>query len=664
VAVLLVLDGTGGEADQHPANIAENQVSVAQDIDYWRNTLGGRRNGSILVASGLAQEINHLILHRPTVDSEGTLWALSEDGSWAYYDTDYAPTAVTPNPNDQFDPLAITTGATLHAKLFIAARTASGTLPAAPATSGVLNRLHVWDGTRLRRTGLRAPDGTPTVVDTGSGGFSGVRYYRIRYVVQDGLGAVLRRSEPSGEYTFTPSGAGAGALVTQLGLIGEGETHWEIEETDDIHIGQWYRIATVEIGTTTYTDTILLPQQVAVDVSTGVSRTLSDDIGDNELQGAYRWVVADRDRLIGAGNFSDPSKDADVEWTPVGNDESGVGNDERIPTDTGNSLSLDGEVSGPITGLAAYDGRIFAFKENRVYSLTQTGNRESAYLPQIASSTYGALPDSVVEAVDREGRAALYFVDPELGPMRLASERGFELIADHLRDKFLNEVNFDAAYRIVDAVYHPGRNQVWWNFSGLRRTARGCCVPGTILPDWGSFRWVYDVRSGGSSFHVIPRLARSMVHWQGKPLITAEGGALVRCDEDDAPDDYGNTFRAYMVTRAWELGNTWERTTVKSVMVEGRSVCVSPTQRLGCPMLPVDLTATLIRDYGVERYSKEFTLDQVETENYVIARLDNLHMSEATAIQLEIGDAANISQSPWGLYRIMMLHTGNGKNVQ
>jgi len=658
-AQLLLTDLRGGEADEHPGTIAQNQVAVAQDIDYWRNMLGGRRNGSTLLLSGLASEINSLLLFQPTLQDDGFLWTLSEDNSWHYYPSTYgAGTAVTPSPADTFVATEPAMGATLHGKMFIAAKTT------VPPSGTALNRLHVWDGTTLRRTGLREPEGVFGAADQGSGGISGIRYYRMRYTVEDADGNVLRRSEPSEVTTFTPSGSGASVRLTKMAAISEGETHWEIEASPDN--ATFWRIGTVPVGTTTFDDTIDLPQNIATDESTEAQ---SADIGDYSLQGAYKWVVADRDRIIGFGNHTDSKKDADVEWSVVGSDTSGVGNDERIPTDTGNRVALDGEESGPLTGGIAFDGRIFGFKMNRIYSLTQTGIRSSAYLPQIVSNTFGAFEGSIVEGTDEGGRAALFFVDPEVGPMALFPGQGFKVLAPHLRDKFQSEINFDAQYRVVNAVFHRGKGQVWWHFAGVREFARGCCPPAPILPDWPSFRWVYDVKTGGSTFQTMPRLARATIFWQGKPLITAEGDALVLCDDDGTPDDYGNLFRAYFQTRAFELGDMLDRFVVRSGMAEGRSIGLSPGRRLGCPAPSgVNLTLTLIRDYELERRSVTFSLDQVGgptegTPYYVIARMDHARMAEATAIQFEFGDAEAVSVSPWVLHKAAFNVDLQGHNV-
>jgi hypothetical protein len=174
------------------------------------------------------------------------------------------------------------------------------------------------------------------------------------------------------------------------------------------------------------------------------------------------------------------------------------------------------------------------------------------------------------------------------------------------------------------------------------------------------------VDTGGTSFHSLPRLCHSAAFWQDKPIITAEGGGLIRCDEDDAPDDYGTPFRAYIRTRAYESSQLIDRFQIRSAVVEGRSVQIGPTRRYGCATPSgVTLALTLIRDFGLERQTTSFNLDQVSGNraDFTFAKLDNAYMSEATAIQVEIGDPSGVSQSPWTLARIALRQAINGSNV-
>ena len=143
MAAIIINDCTGGESDIQASTLAPNQVAIAQDVDFHRTNLFNRRNGSVVVISGLDAEVNSLVVFKPE-DAIGDLWALDEAGTWISYDTSYVGTEHTPDPVEFFSP-EIATGATLHGKLFLAAQVVG------------VNRLHVWDGEKLRRTGLAPP---------------------------------------------------------------------------------------------------------------------------------------------------------------------------------------------------------------------------------------------------------------------------------------------------------------------------------------------------------------------------------------------------------------------------------------------------------------------------------------------------------------------------
>ena len=622
LSAISISDLRGGQSDEHPATIAPNQVYEAVNVDYFVGTLGGRRNGSTAVVSGLASDLCSLLLYTPTsTASADQMWTIDEAGAWKSYDAAYTPTVRTPSPADTYNPLLSVVGASLHGKLFVAASTLDGVTP--------LNRLHVWDGTTFRRTGMAAPVLAPNVADTGVGTFANTRYYRVRFAALTGS-TVLRRSEPSPETTFVPSGTGLSARITKPAAVNEGETHWEVEES--INNADWYRIATVVVGTTTYDDSLA---KVAV-ASSGV---LSADIGDYSLQGSYRYLAVDRDRLIGFGNHTDITKDSDVSWTPVGTDPAGVGNDERVPTDVQNTLSLDGQDGGPITDGRSFDGRVIAFKMHRTYSLTNTSIRSATYLPQPASKTYGAMPGSVVEGVDSAGHAALYFIDSKVGPMRLGAS-GFEKLCKFLQKKFLDDVNFEATFKVVNAVYHGDKAEVWWHLAGT-----GSNVP--------SFRWVYNVDSGGSSFHTLPEAVRATMMWNDKPHVATDGGKLVSCDTENATTDYGNNFRAYITTRAYELGDLIKRFRFTAAMVEASAHAATT------------ISVQMIRDYGLES-STARTVDLAPTvaaEPYVIKSVDDAFMSEATALQVTVGDAAAVAAPPWQLFRLSLKLGMDSDNV-
>lgn len=623
VATLLLTDLRGGENDEHPATIAENQVARAVNVDYYTAFLLARRNGSTVLLSGAAQNYYTLGVYTPnSTASEDELWALDAAGNWFSYSTALAVTPYTPNPADVFTPTSPVSFASLHGKLFLANPTTSG----AP-----LNRLHVWDGTTLRRAGLAAPLLPPSVTNQGAGTFTNTRYYRVRWTVQNGSGVTVLRSEPSPQVTFVPSGAGASARITRPASNNENPTNWEVEESIDN--ANWYRIATVAIATTTYDDSLA---KTAV-ASNGI---LSADIGDYLPMGSVRYLAVDRDRLIGFGNYYDPTQDSNVVWTPVGTDPAGVGNDERVPFDVGSVVALDGQDGGPLTGGNSYDARIVAFKLHRTYTLTHTGIRQSAYLPQPVSRTYGAMPLSNVEGVDAEGRPTLFFVDDKVGPMALGAN-GFEVLSPFLQKRFLSTtegVNLSASFRVTHAVYHADRKQVWWFFAGI----------GENSP---SFVWVYNVLTDAVAFYTLPEVAYHSVMWNRKPIFSVPSGTVITADTAGAVDDYGHPFRAYVTTRAYQLGGLVKRFHIKAAMIEGDAAS------------GVTLAFTRIRDYGAESLTTLFSLSPQSGQRFVIVPMDDAYMQEATALQLEIGDPSGVSVTPWLLTRAALKWDTSGDNV-
>ena len=159
------------------------------------------------------------------------LMAHRVSGVWSAVTPDDTPTNTAPDVYNY-------TAQTLNAKHFFFYRSAQ-------------DRLHVWDGTFLRRTGLAQPAAPSVANSVPAGSYATTRYFRVRYTEMSGA-TVKRRSEHSATTTFTPSGANDGAVITKPAAISEHETHWEVEASTDN--SNFYRIAQVAVGTTTYTD--------------------------------------------------------------------------------------------------------------------------------------------------------------------------------------------------------------------------------------------------------------------------------------------------------------------------------------------------------------------------------------------------------------------------
>lgn len=620
MATFLLTDLRGGMSDHHPASLPDNQVASAYNISYGNSMLGGRRNGSTDVVPILSAITIGIAIHRPSSDpAADEYWMITEFGAiqeFRRFSLAFLPvggTLVTPTPADVFQPAArLISTADLHGKLFLAIQNSA-------------NRLHVWDGTVLRRVGLAPPTAAPTVTNTGVGTFSTTRYYRTRFLAEFGV-TILRKSEPSAQVTFVPNGTSIGAAIARPALIGEGETGWAVEES--INNADWYDIAHLSVATTTYTDSL-----AATAVAT--TGTLAAAIGAYAYPRSPTRLVVDRDRLVMFGDHTDPARDSDMVWTPVGSDSSGVGNDERVPASTVNTLRLDAQEGGGITDAIAYDTQILAFKRRRVYLMTHTGQtRQAAYSMNRLSATFGALRDSVIEFVDAQGRACIYFFDPVQGPMSYGAE-GFRILLPHLKT-FIKKT-FDtrtaellSGARSCAVTRVASLNEVWWALPPL-----GAAYPLNVL--------VYNTETGGATVSEYPFQTTALaVDATGFPLIAWYGpgatAVVVRGNVEGALDDIGHTFRGRFTTRAYRPTALMAKFMTNGAVLEAQ------------PSLGVTITVKMIRDYGLETKSVAGVITASGSgELYVIVPMDDATLSECTSLQLEIGDATSGSIRQWFL---------------
>ena len=291
-----------------PIALEDDQSVLAENVEYTRSTLGERRRGAAaLTDAPTAPLVNpgsvpFLYRHLPLSDeTKAELWALvvspgmAGTAKFVRKDTEWRASPIA-------DPIDLTEGyqyqvqaASLHGKLFLAYKSNQ-------------DRLHVWDESVIRRSGLLEPL-PPTVADSSAvGTFASSRYYRVRYVsvgtvplsvpvdgtreitpfssrtytlkATDASGASVsqsvdvtvtdgrpisfaeRRSEASESVEFTPSGSNSGAVITKPAAVDESETHWEVQASDATE-WNYYTLRRLPVGTLTYTDTTDLTRGIA-----------------------------------------------------------------------------------------------------------------------------------------------------------------------------------------------------------------------------------------------------------------------------------------------------------------------------------------------------------------------------------------------------------------
>jgi hypothetical protein len=267
-----------------------------------------------------------------------------------------------------------------------------------------VNRLHVWDGTSVRRVGLITAT-APTVLEDGAGALSFTRYYRQRNTVQVS-GVTTMRSEPSSAVSVTIASK-TGATVTKGAVSGDGETHWEVEASAAAD-GPWYRIATVVVGTTTYDDT-------GASISTADP---SDELGLYVPPPSAKYGSTDGLSMIMGGAWEvtpatgQTFPKANRTWftPPLG--ASDVSDDERIPDTSTVKNWLDVGDAGPITALQGpVYGETYVAKKSMVGKLTPTGNVDAPYALSIITTALGCVDQRLMTTGEVSGIPAILFAD-------------------------------------------------------------------------------------------------------------------------------------------------------------------------------------------------------------------------------------------------------------
>ena len=616
----------GGQNDTDPPNaLADDECVLARNVEFFESTLGERRNGCApldITGSHLDDEdiIVHLSQWFPTNDvlnpeffavsatpAVSSTWSARTDGTWAELTlVDAADTSVP----DLYEVVT----QPLNGKLFVAYHSNQ-------------DRMHVKDpgATTVRRSGIAEPVLGPAVATTGVGTYTGTRYFRVRFINKSGS-TILMRSNASPSTTFVPPGTGASARITRPALTDTANiTHWEVEASIDD--ANFYTIATVVVGTTTYDDSTPYANGYAD------SGPLSEDSGDYDLLPAARFLTVDGDRLIFGGHFTDADRESQVGWTPVQN-APGVGNDERLPLDVNDTVSLDNYDGGPLTGLqGSTNGVWYAFKWDHIYKAVRTGDVNRAYDILTLSSSRGAIKGSVVKGVDENGSPCVYFLDPHFGPSRVGSG-GIQTIVN-LRGTW-GHINLQASSVVARGCFYPAKEQThWWiatdgserpNFKIVLQVS---LVKGkgdnTIGGGWSTWTGRITEAAAVSVFTEVV-IIDGVSQLSDRPFVgLSDPDFIQRCDVEDT--DAGVAYTATIRTKPFFLAGLLQQWGAMNAAL------------LAAANATKSIVVKLIRDYGKETNPITTNLAPVGSEEFVVKAFDNLRMSEATAIQVEFTDA-------------------------
>ena len=451
--LLWLNDLSGGLNDTDPPqDIGDTQCQIAQNVEWTTTRFAQRRQGG---TNGIhatepwsaSASLLALMRHTPTADeSAAELWAASDENPPKLARMAGSNQFIVVTVGDAFTvgDVKYMNGVSLNGKFFIAGNTAQ-------------DRLHVWTGSTFRRVGLATP-AAPTVANTGAGAYAAtLRYYKVQWVNNSVTPAV--RSELSPAVSFTPSGAGTHARITQPTPPGEGETIWWIfGSADGVN---YYLITGVVIGTTTYDDNAT-PSLYSTLQPLAAGFPTDADYFTTPISPKY--LLADEDRLILLSSWETASMASAVMWTPVlGTSPTfilGIADDERVPST--NRLDLDRSDGGGITGGAILNGIIYVFKLSHIYRLARTGDVDLPYQQVPVTKSLGALSHkSIVLGEDDAGNACLYFLSRR-GPYRLTSD-GLEYLGRDI-ETLWSTINLSAVTPPF-GVWHQGKRQVHWWFA-------------------------------------------------------------------------------------------------------------------------------------------------------------------------------------------------------
>lgn len=636
---IIVSSLRGGMNNTDPAiAIPEDQSVLSQNTELVESMLGERRLGTdaITLPSFLSARDRITFLHRhlPTADeTEAQLWALGVTGTSAahlgYKDTAWHEVTISDTPTLTDFGQYRWQAATLHAKLHTGYQSDQ-------------DRFHLFDGTSHRRSGLAEP-GVVAATDTASGGsFAGTRYYRKRVIEMVGS-TILRRSEPSDSVTFAPTGSNVGATVTRGTVPGEGETHWELEASEDN--ANFYLLATTAIGTTSVADTTAY--------ATGYTAgELSEDIGDYSLLWSARYVTVDEDRILIAGSHVDDALASRVGWTPVFN-APGVGNDERMVESEDPTLDLDTYKHGPVTGLSSTMlGGNWVTKQKAIYKLTRSGSASAAYDADLFTDVIGGIHGSLVAGVDETGQPCLYAIDLEQGPYRIGVG-GIKRCGEDLRTTW-KTLNINASAVVTSCAYYPKKKQVIWNIATGASNAPDTSI---VLHVDKSRSFDDGVRKGWTLWTGVRAQALTMTLFASNiedgtarnlNLVPYIGGAMTgllhQCDT--GVDDNGTAFVAMTTTKPYVAESILHQYEVRAAALLGKAVTGAA----------VDVTC--IRDFGLEDTVtvSDVSFTPTGSEGSVIAPLDNLKGAEMHVAQISFTDV-DVPTAQWSLDRFDMLAT-------
>lgn len=628
-----ITDFRGGRnATDDPFSLAETQVVQMRNGDTFRTNLFRKRGGATAPSIGTAftGKISSLIAHYPDNNpANAELWGVDDAATPIFGRMAGATTFASVTLKDNLTPATDAVkvrGASYNKKLFLAYNSA-------------VDRLHCYDpnlaSPRVRRVGL-ATSAAPTAANTGAGAYAAtLRYYRERSRIKDGS-TIIAQSEPSASVSFTPSGTGTHARVTQATVIDESETHWVVEGSADNVT--FYELAEVAIATTTYDD-----NEAPASYSDG--NDLSPVAGAYTAPTSAKYIIAAFNRILLAGSHETGGLQSRISYTPA-KGTSDKADDERIPNSltVRNRLDLGEGIGGDITGFVGpIYGSVYVLKYSQIRKLTPTGGTNPVFDVVELSETRGAIEQECITiGEDAQGRPTIYFMDSQVGPMAMGATPPIE-IGQGVRDIW-DTVNLAATTKFGQVVDYPKLGQVWfWVSTGSNNE------PDTILKyTKATGGWAVDDTGGkirlARAAVLFARTLGASMSRDKVPYVAYQvsNNVLLRADTTDTADD-STTFQAIVKSKPLVLNN-------------GKPFRVTEPWIIAKAQSGVTLTVIVDKDNGRETQSATIVLTLTADEasaTRVWRKAEGIDLADCHCVQIQIGDASAVANT-WEINRIYL----------
>lgn len=610
----------GRNAADAAISLTDNEVVQMRNGDTWRTHLFRKRGGATAPSIGTALTgiISSLLAHLPNNNpANAELWGVDDATPPVMARMAAATTFTAVTTTD-----AVATGGGLKV------RGASFNGKHYLAYDSAVDRMHLYDPNlstpRVRRMGLGTP-AAPTAVDGGGAGSyaATLRYYRVRYRIKHST-IVDAQSEPSTALSFTPSGTDLNTIVTKPASISEQETHWVVEGSEDNIT--FFELSEIAVGTTTYTDTAA--------PSTYSTNDISPVAGAYTVPTSWKYVIAAFNRVFGAGGFESGALQSRVWFTPA-KGATDVADDERVPDTESvrNSFDVNEGTGGDITGFAGpIYGAVYLFKYSQHHKFQPTGASDPVFDVSEQSLTRGALDqECIAVGEDAQNRPAIYFLDPQVGPM-VTGPINATPIGDGVRD-YWDLVNLSATTKVGWVLDYPKLGQVWFAWainSGNEPTILAIYTKAT--GGWSVFDTGGKIRLARAAVLFARTLGTSMSRDQ-VPYVgySSTANVLLRADTTDTSDD-STAFQAIVKTKPYALNN-------------GKIFRVTGPWILAKAETGVTLTVTVDGDEGRVTQSATISLTPDGSETHVFRQAEGIDLEGLRVVQLQIGDASAIANT-------------------